>query len=117
MTKKTFTDAVSAVLAGADPDQVADKVLADAATTPATPDETADATLAANPFPEKKMTIGAAVTEMVMDATLTYDQIVNLIHAKFEGCSTTARSVASIAARLRKSGVDVPHRRKAKAAE
>lgn len=65
---------------------------------------------------EKKKTIGAAIAELVMDATLSYDAIVSLIHAEFKGCSTSARSVASVAARLRKDGMDVPHRRKAKAA-
>lgn len=68
------------------------------------------------PAPEKKKTIGAAITDLVMDATLSYDMIVELIHKEFAGCSTSARSVASVAARLRKDGVDVPHRRKAKAA-
>lgn len=101
--KKTFTDAVSEVLAGADPDHVADQVPAE---TPAP--ETKPA--------EKKKTIGAAITDLVMDATLSYDAIVGMIHAEFKGCSTTARSVASVAARLRKDGVDVPKRRGAKAA-
>lgn len=97
---KKFEEAVSAVLAGADADQVADAILSET-----------------TPTPEKKKTIGAAVAELVMDASLSYDAIVNLIHAQFEGCSTTARSVASVAARLRKDGIDVPHRRKTKAAD
>lgn len=97
---KKFEDAVSAVLAGADPDQAADHVLA---AIPATE--------------PKKKTIGAAIADLVMDATLSYDAIVSLIHAEFAGCSTSARSVASVAARLRKDGMDVPMRRKAKAAE
>lgn len=65
---------------------------------------------------EKKKTIGAAITELVMDATMPYDQIVTLIHEQFKPCNTSARSVASVAARLRKDGIDVPHRRKGKAA-
>lgn len=96
---KKFEDAVSAVLAGANPDVVADNLLAET-----------------KPAPEKKKTIGAAITELVMDATLSYDAIVSLIHAEFSGCSTSARSVASVAARLRKDGVSVPKRRGGKAA-
>lgn len=103
MTKstKTFTDALSSVMQGADPDKVADEILATVGATSA-------------PKPEKKVTIGSAVTDLLMDATLSYDAIVDLIHAKFKGANTSARSIASIAARLRKTGVDVPSRRKAK---
>lgn len=68
------------------------------------------------PAPEpKKLTIGSVVTDLLMDATLSYDAIVDMIHTQFKGANTTARSIASVAARLRKSGVDVPTRRKAKA--
>lgn len=63
---------------------------------------------------EKTKTIGVAIAELVMDATMSYDQIVKLIHEQFKPCNTSARSVASVAARLRKDGMDVPHRRKAK---
>ncbi len=70
----------------------------------------------ASETPAKTKTIGAAVTELVMDATLSYDQIVSMIHAQFQGCSTSARSVASVAARLRKDGVNVPKRRGGKVA-
>lgn len=95
---KSFTDAVSAVLAGADPDHVADQVLAE------------------TPAPEPKTPkIGEVIARLVMDATLSYDAIVNEIHSQFKGCSTSARSVASIAARLRRDGHEVPMRRKAKA--
>lgn len=66
---------------------------------------------------EPKLTIGSVIATMLMDATLSYDVIVNAIHEQFENASTSARSVASVAARLRKDGVDVPMRRKAKAAE
>jgi len=85
MTKKTFNDAISAVLSGADPDQVADEVLAKTAA----PVE--DTT------PAKKVTIGSTVETLLMDVELSYTQIVNLIHAQFENASTSARSVASIA--------------------
>jgi hypothetical protein len=66
---------------------------------------------------EKKPTIGSAVETLLLDASLSYSQIVDCIHAQFQGCSTSARSVASVAARLRKNGVAVPMRRQAKAAE
>lgn len=59
----------------------------------------------------EKVTIGSVVTQLVMDATLSYDMIVNMIHAQFKGAQTSRRSVASVAARLRKDGVDVPLRR------
>lgn len=96
---KKFEDAVVAVLAGANPDMVADSLLSET-----------------KPAPEKKKTIGAAITELVMDATLSYDQIVSTIHKEFVNCATSARSVASVAARLRKDGVDVPKRRGGKVA-
>lgn len=99
---KKFEDAVSAVIAGADPDQVADTILAE--TKPAEPEV-------------KAPKIGELIAQLVMDATMSYDQIVTLIHEQFKPCNTSARSVASVAARLRRSGVDVPHRRKAKAAQ
>lgn len=108
MTKKTFEAAVSAVLQGADPDHVADQVLAENAT----PAENVEAA----PEPAKKVTIGSAVESLLLDAELSYTQIVNLIHEQFKPCNTSARSVASIAARLRKTGVDVPMRRAGKAA-
>lgn len=101
MTKKTFTDAVSEVLAGADPDVVADQVLAE---TPAPEAKPA----------EKKVTIGSAIETLLMDAGMSYTQIVDVIHAQFKGCNTSARSVASVAARLRRDGLEVPMRRKAK---
>ncbi len=103
MTKKSFENAVSAVLAGADPDQVADALLVETATP------------AESTAPAKKETIGSVIAELVMDVTLSYDMIVNMIHAQFDSASTSARSVASVAARLRKDGVEVPMRRKAKA--
>ena len=104
MTKKIFTDALSAVMQGAHPDKVADEILGTQDATPA-------------PTPEKKVTIGSVVTDLLMDATLSYDAIVDMIHDQFKGANTSARSIASVAARLRKTGVDVPTRRKAKAAE
>lgn len=106
MSKKTFTDAVSAVLNGQDPDQVAGKVLAEvvAPVEVQTPAE----------VKEPRVTIGSAVTELVMDAAMSYDQIVNIIRGKFVDAQTSRRSVASVAARLRKEGVEVPLRRQQK---
>lgn len=110
MPKKTFTDALSSVMQGADPEQVADALIADAATS-------AEEDGGQSSTEPKAPTIGAVIAEMVMDAALSYDMIVNLIHAKFPKANTSARSVASVAARLRKDGVDVPMRRKGKADE
>lgn len=98
---KTFTDALSAVMQGADPDLVADEILGTQDPTPA-------------PKSEKKLTIGSVATDLLMDATQSYDAIVDLIHDQFKGANTSARSIASVAARLRKTGVEVPTRRKAK---
>lgn len=110
MPKKIFTDAVSAVLAGADPDQVADqvadKVLAEVAA-PAEVQKPAE-------VKEPRVTIGAAVAELVMDATLSYDAIVHIIRERFADPQTSRRSIASVAARLRKDGQDVPRRRQQK---
>ncbi len=63
---------------------------------------------------EPRVTIGSAVTELVMDATLSYDAIVHIIRGKFTDAQTSRRSVASVAARLRKEGVEVPLRRQQK---
>jgi len=104
MTKTNkFEDAVSAVLSGADPDQVADHVIAETTTSA----ENVEAT----PEPVKKVTIGAVIETLLMDASMSYSQIVDCIHSQFQPCNTSARSVASIAARLRRTGVDVPMRR------
>ena len=64
-----------------------------------------------------KATIQSIIAELVMDAELSYDQIVDMVRAKVEGANTSTRSVASVASRLRKAGVDVPTRRATKAAE
>jgi len=60
---------------------------------------------------ESRVTIGFVVTELVMDATLSYDAIVHLIYAQFKDAQTSRQSVASVAARLRKDGIEVPMRR------
>lgn len=62
---------------------------------------------------EPKITIGAVVQELLMDVDNAYVEIVAEVKRRFPDAKTTARSVASVAATLRKKGVDVPTRRKA----
>ncbi|CUH66527.1 hypothetical protein TG4357_02465 [Thalassovita gelatinovora] len=64
--------------------------------------------------PERKGKIGDLVHELLMDETLDYVTIVDRVMAKFPDAKTTARSVASVAAVLRKKGAEVPKRRKSK---
>ena len=64
---------------------------------------------------ERMGTIGELVHELLTDVDLTYLEIVALVKEKFPDAKTTARSVASVAAVLRKKGTLVPIRRKAKA--
>ena len=64
--------------------------------------------------PERKGTIGELVHELLMDETLEYVAIVDRVMAKFPDAKTTTRSVASVAAVLRKKGAEVPKRRKTK---
>jgi hypothetical protein len=65
--------------------------------------------------PEPKQTIGSLVQELLMDTDLGYLAIVDRVMTEFPDAKTSVRSVASVAAVLRKKGVDVPMRRKAKA--
>jgi len=62
---------------------------------------------------EPKITIGAVVQELLMDVDNAYVEIVAEVKRRFPDAKTTARSVASVAATLRKKGVEVPTRRKA----
>lgn len=62
---------------------------------------------------EPKFTVGAMVHELLMDVEMTYLEIVELVRERFPTAKTSARSVASTAAVLRRKGVDVPTRRKA----
>lgn len=64
--------------------------------------------------PERKGTIGELVHELLMDETLDYVTIVDRVMAKFPDAKTTTRSVASVAAVLRKKGAEVPKRRNAR---
>lgn len=60
----------------------------------------------------ENLTIGSVVSQLVLNPLLSYDQIVDMIRSQFPGANTSRRSVASVAARLRKAGVIVPLRRK-----
>jgi len=62
-----------------------------------------------------KRTIGSLVQELLMDPDLGYAAIIDRVVAEFPGAKTSIRSVASVAADLRKKGTDVPMRRKSKA--
>ncbi len=61
--------------------------------------------------PELRRTIGSLVQELLMDPDLGYLAIVDRVVAEFPEAKTSTRSVASVAAVLRKEGVEVPRRR------
>ena len=61
--------------------------------------------------PEPKRTIGSLVQELLIDPDLGYPAIVDRVVAEFPDAKTSVRSVASVAAVLRKKGVDVTMRR------
>ena len=64
--------------------------------------------------PDPRRTIGSLVQELLMDPDLGYHAIVDRVVAEFPDAKTSVRSVASVAAVLRKKGVQVPLRRKTK---
>ena len=64
----------------------------------------------ADPKPARG-TVGTLVKELLLDASLTYAEIVTRVMAAHPQANTSARSVASTAAVLRKGGADVPTRR------
>lgn len=68
-----------------------------------------------DPMEERRLTIGALIGQLVLDASRSYLDIVNAIIDAFPDAKTTTRSVASVAARLRKTGRDLPLRRGGKA--
>jgi hypothetical protein len=72
---------------------------------------------AEQPSAEKKDRggIGRMVNVLLTETADDYASIVAKVKEAFPEAKTTARSVASVAADLRRSGVDVPTRRKAKA--
>jgi hypothetical protein len=61
-------------------------------------------------------TIGESVRRLLLDGSLTYAQIVELVKAAHPDAVTTARSVASVACAMRKGGAEFPSRRAAKGA-
>lgn len=63
--------------------------------------------------PERKPSVAAIVAEVVMDAALSYAEVAEEARRRVPGASTTARSVASIAMRLRKDGLVIPGRTRA----
>lgn len=71
----------------------------------------------AAPAKEKqaKPTIQSIIAELVMQPELTYLQIADMVREQIKGANTSTRSVASVASRMRKAGVDVPMRKAAKA--
>lgn len=50
------------------------------------------------------------IESMLMDSTLTYRDILEACRSEFSDCSTTNKSIASIASVMRKKGHDVPKR-------
>lgn len=65
---------------------------------------------------EPKRTISTLTKELLMDRTLDYEAIVDLVKAEFADAKTTTRSIASVASVQRKKGLKVPIRRNAKKA-
>lgn len=61
-----------------------------------------------------KLTISRLTEKLLMDENLGYAAIVDQVVAEFPNAKTTTRSVASVAAVMRKKGVDVPMRKKSK---
>lgn len=61
-----------------------------------------------------KLTISRLTEKLLMDENLGYVAIVDQVMAEFPEAKTTTRSVASVAAVMRKKGVDVPMRKKSK---
>ena len=61
--------------------------------------------------------IGALVKELLRDSCLTYAQIVDRVVAVHPEAKTSARSVGSTAAALRKGGTEVPKRQPAPTAQ
>ncbi|MEM8554256.1 MAG: hypothetical protein AAGF71_05445 [Pseudomonadota bacterium] len=61
-----------------------------------------------------RRTIGSLLQELLMNPGLGYEAIVDRVLEEFPDARTTVRSVASVAAVLRKKGTDVPMRRRTK---
>ena len=81
---------------------------------PATEDNTGIVPADEPPAKTERGGIGRLVNELLVDTDDDYATIVAKVVARFPEAKTTARSVASVAADLRRDGVDVKTRRKAK---
>lgn len=86
-----------------------------APTTPSIAEGTTERTTSPEDVPEPSAgpwTIGKAVRALLLDpAGLDYGAIVERVKVEFPQASTSKRSVASVAAALRREGVQVPMRR------
>lgn len=52
-----------------------------------------------------------SIASMLIDQTLSYDEIARRVREALPGSKTSSRSVASVASRLRRDGYRVPDRR------
>lgn len=60
--------------------------------------------------PEGKPSVASIVAEVLADASLNYEQVAAIVRERVPGAATSARSVASMALRLRKGGAVIPAR-------
>lgn len=60
--------------------------------------------------PEPKPSVAATVAELLADAALSYAAVAAEVRRRVPGAATSARSVASVAVRLRKQGHVIPAR-------
>jgi HKD family nuclease len=51
------------------------------------------------------MNIGQLISFLILNSTKSNDEIVTIVHEKFEGCKTTVNSVAFYKTKLRKEGL------------
>ena len=89
------------------PPKAADLAAADSAPNEVAAPSSAETASEAKP---KHGTLGALVKELLMDANLSYAEIVARVMAAHPQANTSTRSVASTAAGLRKGGTEVPKR-------
>ncbi|MDO5501104.1 MAG: hypothetical protein Q4F67_15630 [Propionibacteriaceae bacterium] len=60
--------------------------------------------------PEPKPSVAATVAELLADAAMSYAAVAEEVRRRVPGAATSARSVASIALKLRKAGHVIPAR-------
>lgn len=87
---------------------------------PAEPEPEAPTEVAEEPKRQNRAsggTVGKTIEALLMDASLSYDEVVNRVLVEHPDAHTSRRSVASVAAGLRKAGVDVPMRRRGRTGE